>query len=110
MKGGYPRGYDMATADLPPVSHLSVDAKRKLLAVLAHDLFATAGGEGTTVLDVGGGVLIYHEPAVARARAERAMREATPERLAELDRRIAALDQTFSLEEALNLPEGPEAE
>jgi hypothetical protein len=99
----------MATADLPPVSHLSVEAKRKLLAILAQDLVATTGGD-VTVLDVGGGVLIYHDPAVARTRAEQAMRAETPEERAEYDRRIANIDQTFSLEEALDLPDDPEPE
>jgi hypothetical protein len=109
MKGGYPRGNDMATADLPPVSHLSVESKRKLLAVLARDLLASSPGPAG-VLDAGGGVFVYQVPADARAKAEKAVREATPEQRAEYRRRIATRDQSISFEEALRLPPDPDPE
>jgi hypothetical protein len=94
----------MSTGNLPAIDTLSVEAKRQLLAMLARDLSA-ASGEPLSVRDEAGGeVVVYVVPPDARARAEQAMREATPERLAELHRRAATPDDSFSLEEALGLP------
>lgn len=92
----------MATADLPATDHLSPDAKKQLLARLAREL---AGGSGAplSVTDASGEVRVRVVPADARARAERALREATPEYLAELQRRAATPEDSMSHEEALNL-------
>ncbi len=84
------------------VRGLSPETKRQLLAMLARDLL-TASGTPLSVTDATGEVVVYAIPADARARAERAMREATPERLAELRRRAATPENSFSHEEALKL-------
>jgi hypothetical protein len=92
----------MSTANLPAIESLSTEAKRQLLARLARDLMA-ASGEPLSVEDAAGEVVVYTVPADARARAERAMREASPEFLAELRRRAETLEDSFSHEEALRL-------
>jgi hypothetical protein len=92
----------MSTADLPATDHLSDDAKRRLLARLARELMSRSGAP-VYLRDATGEVVVYVPAPDARARAERAMREATPERRAELDRRSAELDKTFTLEQAKQL-------
>jgi hypothetical protein len=92
----------MSTAELPATDHLSDDAKRRLLARLARELMSRSGAT-VSVTDAAGEVVVYTIPADARARAERAMREATPEQRAELDRRSTSLDKTFTLEQAKQL-------
>jgi hypothetical protein len=100
----------MPTANLPAIDGLSTEAKRQLLARLARDLMS-ASGEPLSVRDEAGGeVMVYVVPPDARERAERAMREASPERLAELQRRAETPDDSFSLEEALGLRGNPEAQ
>ena len=100
----------MATANLPAIDSLSTEAKRQLLALLARDL-TSPSGEPLSVRDEAvGEVTVYVVPPDARARAERAMREATPERLAELQRRAQTPDDSFSLEEALGSRDNPEAQ
>src|SRR5438093_5379812 len=99
----------MSTANLPAIDGLSTEAKRQLLAKLARDLTA-ASGEPLSVRDeTGGEVVVYVVPPDARERAERAMREASPEYLAELQRRAATPEQSMSLEEVLQLGKSPEA-
>jgi hypothetical protein len=100
----------MSTANLPAIESLSTEAKRQLLARLARDLMA-ASGEPLSVRDEAGSEIhVYRVPPDARARAERAMREASPERLAELQRRAETPDDSFSMEEALGLPDNREAQ
>ena len=84
------------------VRGLPAETKRQLLAMLARDLLPTSGAS-LSVSDAAGEVVVYAVPADARARAERAMREATPERLAELQRRAATPENSFSVEELLKL-------
>ncbi len=88
------------------VRGLPAETKRQLLAMLARDLLP-ASGAALSVTDAGGEVVVYAIPADARARAERAMREASPEYLAELQRRAATPEDSFSVEEALGLPDSP---
>ncbi len=76
----------MSTTNLPAIDTLSVEAKRQLLAKLARDLLSISGMP-LSVEDAAGEMMIYVVPPDARARAERAMREASPERRAELRRR-----------------------
>jgi hypothetical protein len=97
----------MSTANLPAIDTLSVEAKRQLLAKLARDLLATSGAP-LSVHDGAGEVVVYVVPPDARARAERAMREASPERLAELRRRAATPENSISVEEVLKSPDKPE--
>jgi len=85
----------MGTANLPAIDHLSLEGKRQLLALLARELL-TASGAPLVVKDISGDdVLVYAVPADARASAERALREADPDRLAELRRRAADPDRSF---------------
>ena len=98
----------MSTADLPVTDTLSVEAKRQLLARLARELLPATGGP-LSVRDAAGEVVVYAVPPDARARAERAIREASPEYLAELRRRAATPEQSMSLEEVLQLGKAPEA-
>lgn len=91
-----------ATAELPATDHLSVEAKKLLLLRLARDLMG-ASGTPVSMRDPAGEVVVYRVPPDARARAERAMREATAEQRAELDRRSTELGKTFTLEEAKRL-------
>lgn len=79
---------------------LPTETKRQLLAALARDLLPPSGA-AVTVNDGAGEVTVYVVPPDARARAERAMRAATPERIAELQRRAATPDNSFSVEEVL---------
>lgn len=97
----------MSVANLPSISDLSAEQKRALLAALARDLMGTRGGP-LSVHDPAGDVVIYMPPSDARERAERAMRERTPEQLAELQRRAADPDNSFSAEEALQLTDEPD--
>ena len=66
------------TADLPATDHLSTDAKRQLFLRIARELMDASGA--VSVADAAGEVVVYAVPADARARAERAIREMTPER------------------------------
>lgn len=100
----------MSTANLPAIDGLSTEAKRQLLALLARDLMAPSGEPLSVRDEVVGEVVVYVVPPDARARAERAMREASPERLAELQLRAATPDDSFSLEEALGLPDNRESQ
>jgi hypothetical protein len=93
----------MSTANLPAIDTLSVEAKRQLLAILARDLMAVSGEPLSVRDEAGGEVMVYVVPPGARARAERAMRDATSERLAELQRRAETPEDSFSHEEALKL-------
>jgi hypothetical protein len=97
----------MSTTNLPAIDGLSTEAKRQLLALLARDLLASSVAPLSVADGAGGEIVVYTVPPDARARAERAMREATPERLAELRRRAATPDNSFSLEEVLRLPDTP---
>jgi hypothetical protein len=92
----------MSTSNIPAITNLSPEAKRQLLALLARDLLAGRGGS-LSVEDATGEMFVYAVPPDARARAERAMRDATPERLEELRCRAETPDDSFSLEEALGL-------
>lgn len=85
------------------VRALPAELKRQLFALLARELVGPSGT--TSVAD--GEVTVYAVPANARALAERAMREATPERLAELQRRAATPENSFSVEELLGEPNDP---
>lgn len=85
------------------VRELSTETKRQLLALLARDLMA-ASGAPVSVADAAGELVVYSVPADARARAERAMRAASPEYLAELERRASTPEDSMSLEEVLRLP------
>jgi hypothetical protein len=78
----------MTTNDLPAISQLSPEAKRQLLALLARDLMSERSSS-LSVNDAAGDIFVCAVPADARARAERAMRDADPARLAELSRRAA---------------------
>jgi hypothetical protein len=91
----------MSTANLPAIDGLSTEAKRQLLAKLARDLMAPSGEPLSVRDEAGGEVMVYVVP--PDARAERAMREASPERLAELQRRAETPEDSFSHEEALRL-------
>lgn len=83
------------------VRGLPAETKRQLLAMLARELMDASGA--VSVADAAGEVVVYAIPADARARAERAMREATPAYLAELQLRAATPEKSFSHEEALKL-------
>ncbi len=96
----------MSTAELPATDHLSDDAKRRLLARLARELMSRSGAP-VYLRDATGEVVVYVPAPDARARAERAMREATPERRAELARRAATPENSFSVEEVLGPPNSP---
>jgi hypothetical protein len=96
----------MSPTNLPAIDALSVEAKRQLLAKLARDLLATSTAP-LSVEDAAGEVVIYTVPPDARARAERAMREADPARLAELRRRAATPEKSFSVEEVLGAVDSP---
>src|SRR5690349_21634649 len=100
----------MSAANLPSIDSLSVEAKRQLLAQLARDLVSPAGEPLSVRDETVGEVVVYVVPPDARARAERAMREAAPERLAELQRRAETPEDSFSLEEALGLRDNREAQ
>jgi hypothetical protein len=96
----------MTTSDLPAITHLPPEAKRQLLALLARDLLAERSSS-LSVQDAAGEVFVYAVPPDARARAESAMRDADPARLAELRRRAATPERSISLEEAMGLPDSP---
>ncbi len=98
-------GEPMATAELPATDHLSTDAKKQLLLRIARELMDPSGA--MSAADAAGEVVVYVVPTDAQARAERAMREATPECLAELQRRAATPEDSFSHEEALSLASEP---
>ena len=100
----------MSTAFPAIDAGMSTDVKRQLLARLARDLMGPSGEPLSVKDEAGGEVTVYLVPADARARAGAAMREATPERLAELQRRAETPNDSFSLEEALGLRDNPEAQ
>ena len=93
----------MTTSDLPAISQLSPEAKRRLFALLARDLLGEKA-RSFSFQDAVGEVAVYAVPAGARAIAEKALRDASPEQLAELRERAATLNQSMSLEEAMQLP------
>jgi hypothetical protein len=88
------------------VRGLPTEAKQQLLALLARDLLASSCAP-ISVHDAAGEVVVYVVPPDARARAERAMREATPTRLAELRHRAATPENSFSVEEVLESVDSP---
>ena len=86
----------MNTGDLPAIEKLNSDAKRRLFILLAQDLQLTAG-DPVLITDAGGSeMLVYLVPADARDQAARALRAADPARVAELRRRAADPDRSFS--------------
>jgi hypothetical protein len=93
----------MTTLDLPAISHLSVEAKRKLLAVLARDLLANSCGS-VSISEDEGSFLVISAVESSREIAEAMIRNRTPEEWEELERRVADPDNTFSVEEALRYP------
>jgi hypothetical protein len=106
MAGRNREGRSMSSAQLPAISHLSADAKKQLLLLLARDLMG-ASGAPVSMRDATGEVVVYAPAADARERAERALRSAPPARLAELRRRAETPDRSFSVEEVLGPPERP---
>ena len=93
----------MSTIPVPPIAELATEEKRRLLAVPVRDLMGTERAP-LSVRDDGGDVVVYSVPRNARAPAERAMREATPEELATLQRRATDLTGSLSLDDAIHLP------
>jgi hypothetical protein len=95
-------------ATLPDIADMTDDAKRRLLKALIYDL---AGTEGK-VVDVGGteSLYVYTPPPNARERAQKAIRERTPEYQAELDRRAATPEDSVGVEEWLRMHRGPMSE
>src|SRR6266540_4270471 len=93
----------MSTIPAPSIVNRPNDEKRKLLAVLVRDLMETEGSP-LSVQDAAGDVVVYSVPHNARVSAERAMRAATPEDLALLQRRATDLTGSLSLDEAIHLP------
>jgi hypothetical protein len=91
------------------VRGLPTETKQQLLALLARDLLASSGAPLSVRDEAGGEIHVYRVPPDARARAERAMREASPEYLAELRRRAATPEQSMSLEEVLQIGKEPGA-
>lgn len=93
----------MTTTELPAIDHLSLESKRSLLAKLAREL--TAGTFGSiSVTDAIGELMVYRVPTNAKKIAEEYARSLTKEEVAELRRRALDTENTFSFEEALNLP------
>jgi hypothetical protein len=90
------------TADLPAISHLPTEAKRTLLAALARELLVDQRGL-VSVADANGEMVVYAVPAMPKAAAEQALREADPLYLDELRRRATDLNESVSLEEAVEL-------
>jgi hypothetical protein len=93
----------MASAELPTIDHLTPQAKRELLAMLARE-FLSQSRAPVSIEDEAGAMIVYPVPPDARARAEQAMRNADPRRVSELARRAATPEQSVSLEEVLQSP------
>jgi hypothetical protein len=93
----------MTDTELPAISHLSLESKRALLARLVRELTVNTFGS-TSVTDAQGEVMFYRVPNNAKQIAEEHMRSLTAEEVAELRRRALDTENTFSFEEALNLP------
>lgn len=91
-------GQPMTGAELPAIEHLTPDAKRQLFALLARELLGSSGAPLSVPDATGGEMLVYAFPADARARTERALREADPARRDELRRRAATPDRSFTPE------------
>ena len=89
--------------DTAAVLKLPAKAKRELLDALLADF----GAQGVLQLDrPEGPEYIYRAPPNAKELAEEAARNATPEELAELDRRANAPDSEYmSFEEVLRIGE-----
>ena len=60
----------MSNSDIPAVDHLSIEAKRQLLAILARDLLRARSGL-ISVEDAAGEVFVYAIPPDARTRASK---------------------------------------
>ena len=97
----------MATAELPPTSHLTFESKRELLAVLARDLLTAKPGP-LSVTDTLGEFVVYSVPLNARAIARAALHDATEEYRIELRRRATTVEDSLSFEEVLSLPAQPD--
>ena len=97
----------MATAELPPTSHLTFESKRELLALLARDLLTAKPGP-LSVTDAIGEFVVYSIPPNARAIARAALHDATEEYRIELHRRATTVEDSLSFEEVLSLPIQPD--
>ena len=77
----------MTTTTLPAIDHLSADAKRQLLALLARDLMSASGE--VSVTDAGGELMVYAIPSDSPVRKE------------ELAARLQRLDTAIPLPEVI---------
>jgi hypothetical protein len=109
MKGVRDEGEIMASAELPAISHLTPQAKRELLAVLARELLNQSRAP-VSIEDEAGAMIVYAVPPDARARAEQALRTVDPRRISELARRSATPERSLSLEEVLQSSDNREGQ
>lgn len=100
----------MASIAADSFAKLSTDEKRTLLAKLARDLIDKQRGP-ISVQDAAGELIVYSIPRDARKRAQRAIRDASLDEIAELQRRASTFKNSMSLDEATHLPpdRGPES-
>lgn len=99
----------MATADLPPLSAMTPEAKRKLLGALILDL-AESGGSRMPIEIDGRRCLIYVPPPNAREDAERFLAALSPEYLAEVRRQATDPNvKLLSVDDILKIPDEVEA-
>jgi len=99
----------MTDTELPAISHLSLETKRALLLRLARELIAEPDGS-MSLTDGVGEMMIYRVPSNAKQIAEDYAKSLSEEEWEHLHRLSLDTDNTFSLEEALEIKSASELE